>query len=79
MYCSSQNPLTALFRLPADWPRDGAVLEERVLQISYDPMRDAQICMTAYADKLRWQVRTVRPAEKIGVPLILAGGDRQIA
>ena len=50
-----------------------------MLQISYDPMRDAQICMTAYADKLRWQVRTVRPAEKIGVPFILAGGDRQIA
>jgi len=50
-------------RLPADWPRDGAVLEERVLQISYDPMRDAQICMTAYADKLRWQVATDRLRE----------------
>jgi len=45
-------------RLPADFPRDGSVLEERVIQISYDPMRDAMITMTGYDDRLRWQVAT---------------------
>jgi len=45
-------------RVPADFPRDGTVLEERVIQISYDPMRDAQITMTGWEDNLRWQVAT---------------------
>jgi len=45
-------------RLPADFPRDGSVLEERVIQISYDPMRDAMITMTGWEDRLRWQVAT---------------------
>ena len=29
-----------------DWPRDGSVLEERVISINYDPNRDAQIALT---------------------------------
>lgn len=45
-------------RLPADWPRDGSILEERVMLIKYDPLRKAKICMTGYSDKLRWQVAT---------------------
>jgi len=45
-------------RLPEDWPRDGSVLEERVLSIHYDPNRDAKIAMTGYGDKLRWQIAT---------------------
>jgi len=45
-------------RLPAEFPRDGSVLEERVIQISYDPMRKAMITMTGWEDKLRWQVAT---------------------
>jgi len=50
-------------RLPQDWPRDGTVLEERVNMIKYDPMRDAQICMTGYGDKLRWQLATSKMKE----------------
>lgn len=45
-------------RLPKDFPRDGSVLEERVLSVNYDPMRDAMICMTGQGDSLRWQVAT---------------------
>lgn len=45
-------------RLPEDWPRDGSVLEERIITINYDPNRDAQIAMTGYQDKLRWQIAT---------------------
>jgi large subunit ribosomal protein L2 len=45
-------------RLPTDWPRDGPVLEERVLGIYYDPNQDAKIALTGYDDKLRWQVAT---------------------
>jgi len=45
-------------RLPKDWPRDGSVLEERVLGIFYDPNQDAKIALTGYDDKLRWQVAT---------------------
>jgi len=45
-------------RVPAEFPRDGTVLEERVIQISYDPMRDARITMTGWGDRLRWQVAT---------------------
>ena len=45
-------------RVPVDFPRDGTVLEERVIQISYDPMRAAMITMTGSEDKLRWQVAT---------------------
>ena len=29
-----------------DWPRDGSVLEERVLGIFYDPNQDAKIALT---------------------------------
>lgn len=50
-------------RLPQDWPKDGTVLEERVLSVNYDPMRDAQICMTGYGDKLRWQIATNKVKE----------------
>jgi len=50
-------------RLPADFPRDGSVLEERVIQISYDPMRKAMITMTGWQDKLRWQVATDKMKE----------------
>jgi len=50
-------------RLPKDFPRDGSVLEERVMSINYDPMRDAKICMTGYGDKLRWQVATSKMKE----------------
>jgi len=46
------------YRVPADFPRDGTVLEERVIQVGYDPMRDAMITMTGSGDKLRWQVAT---------------------
>lgn len=46
------------YRLPEDFPRDGSVLEERVILIKYDPMRDAKICLTGYGDKLRWQIAT---------------------
>jgi len=45
-------------RLPEDWPRDGSVLEERIISINYDPNRDAQIALTGYGDKLRWQIAT---------------------
>jgi len=45
-------------RLPVDWPRDGSVLEERVLGIYYDPNQDAKIALTGYDDKIRWQVAT---------------------
>eukprot|EP00088_Acartia_fossae_P000177 TRINITY_DN10058_c1_g1_i2.p1 TRINITY_DN10058_c1_g1~~TRINITY_DN10058_c1_g1_i2.p1 ORF type:complete len:376 (-),score=65.82 TRINITY_DN10058_c1_g1_i2:207-1334(-) len=45
-------------RLPADWPRDGSVLEERVLGIFYDPNRDTKLALTGYDDKLRWQIAT---------------------
>jgi len=45
-------------RLPADWPRDGTVLEERVTMLKYDPLRAAQIMMTGYGTHLRWQVAT---------------------
>ena len=44
------------YRVPADWPRDGSVLEERVIQVGYDPMRKAMIALTGYGDKLRWQI-----------------------
>ena len=44
------------YRVPADFPRDGSVLEERVIQVGYDPMRKAMIALTGYADKLRWQI-----------------------
>jgi len=50
-------------RLPADFPRDGSVLEERIIQISYDPMRKAMIMMTGWQDKLRWQVATDKMKE----------------
>lgn len=45
-------------RLPKDWPKDGTVLEERVLGIYYDPNQDAKIALTGYDDKMRWQVAT---------------------
>lgn len=45
-------------RLPKDWPRDGTVLEERVISIHYDPNRDAQIALTGYGTHLRWQIAT---------------------
>ena len=45
-----------IYRVPADWPRDGSVLEERVIQVGYDPMRKAMIALTGYGDKLRWQI-----------------------
>jgi len=45
-------------RLPADWPRDGSVMQERVLGIFYDPNQDAQIALTCWEDKMRWQVAT---------------------
>ena len=32
--------------LNQDWPRDGSVLEERIISINYDPNRDAQIALT---------------------------------
>jgi len=50
-------------RLPADWPKDDSVLEERVNLIRYDPMRKAKICMTGYGDKLRWQIATDKMKE----------------
>jgi len=50
-------------RVPQDWPRDGSVLEERVIQISYDPMRKAMIAMTGWSDKLRWQIATDKMKE----------------
>jgi len=50
-------------RVPQDWPRDGSVLEERVIQLSYDPMRKAVIAMTGYSDKLRWQIATDKMKE----------------
>lgn len=45
-------------RLPEDWPRDGSVLEERIISINYDPNRDAQIALTGYGEKLRYQIAT---------------------
>jgi len=56
-----------LHRLPADWPKDGAVLEERVIMLKYDPMRKAQIMMTGYGNNLRWQIATdkVKPGDII--------------
>lgn len=45
-------------RLPADWPRDGSVLEERIISVQYDPNRDAQIALTGYGDKMRYQIAT---------------------
>ena len=46
-------------RVPLSWPREeGKVLEERIIQVGYDPMRKAMICMTGYDDKLRWQIAT---------------------
>lgn len=53
----------AIYRVPQDWPRDGSVLEERVIQISYDPMRKAMIAMTGWSDKLRWQIATDKMKE----------------
>jgi len=50
-------------RVPRDWPQDGSVLEERVIQVSYDPMRKAMIAMTGYQDKLRWQIATDKMKE----------------
>ena len=45
-------------RLPADWPRDGPDLVEKVMLIRYDPIRNAQIALTGYGKHLRWQVAT---------------------
>lgn len=50
-------------RLPADWPRDETVLEERVMLIRYDPLRKAQICLTGHGDKTRWQIATDKMKE----------------
>jgi len=50
-------------RLPKDFPRDGSVLEERVISINYDPMRKAMIFLTGYEDKLRWQIATTNVKE----------------
>lgn len=45
-------------RVPADWPRDGPDLVEKVISIHYDPMRKPMIALTGYNDKLRWQIAT---------------------
>jgi len=50
-------------RLPSDFPRDGSVLEERVILIKYDPMRDSKIALTGYGDHLRWQIATDKVKE----------------
>jgi hypothetical protein len=34
------------FNVALDWPRDGSILEERVLGIFYDPNQDAKIALT---------------------------------
>ena len=39
------------------------MLEERVIQVSYDPMRKAMIAMTGWSDKLRWQIATDKMKE----------------
>jgi len=51
------------FRVPVDFPKDGTVLEERVIHIGYDPMRAAMIAMTGWEDKLRWQLATDKMKE----------------
>ena len=46
-------------RVPLTLPKEpGLVLEERIINICYDPMRKAMICLTGYDDKLRWQIAT---------------------
>jgi len=45
-------------RLPKNWPKDGTVLEERVVNICYDPIRKAKICLTGYDEFMRWQIAT---------------------
>jgi len=45
-------------RVPKDWPKDGTVLQERVINVCYDPCRDAKICLTGYDEFLRWQLAT---------------------
>jgi len=46
------------FRIPKDWPRDGTVLKERVINVCYDPIRHAKICLTGYDEFMRWQIAT---------------------
>jgi len=54
-------------RVPKDWPRDGTVLEERVVEVRYDPIRKAKICLTGYDEVLRWQIATttLKPGDLI--------------
>lgn len=51
-----------LHRLPLDWDRE-QLLEERVVEVRYDPMRDAQIMLTGYGKVLRWQLATDKVKE----------------
>ena len=39
------------------------MLEERVIQLGYDPLRKAMIALTGYDDKLRWQIATNKMKE----------------
>ena len=44
-------------RIPKDWPKDKELVE-KVLSISYDPLRTSCLALTGYDDKMRWQLAT---------------------